>query len=167
MKDDIYYFHQTPEDLAKDLIKLCPLEEGDKVLEPFKGEGAFYNNFPEYVDKEWCEIEEGRDYTAYEGQADWVITNPPFMVETQDGRKNSMFPILHHFSKVATKGIAFLANDRFISTLTPKRLGELEERGWCIHNVCVVNVKAWRGRYFFVIFKREPSCFYKHFSKTY
>ena len=36
VKDETYYFHQTPEELCKKLIEKVPLEEGDKVLEPFK-----------------------------------------------------------------------------------------------------------------------------------
>ena len=61
-KDETYYFHQTPEDLCKELIKEVPFENNDKVLEPFKGEGAFYNNLPTNIEKDWCEILEGRDY---------------------------------------------------------------------------------------------------------
>jgi DNA modification methylase len=38
-KDDVYYFHQTPCELCKKLISEVPLVEGDKVLEPFRGEG--------------------------------------------------------------------------------------------------------------------------------
>ena len=40
-KDDAYYFHQTPETIAPKLIAEVPLEEGDRVLEPFRGEGSF------------------------------------------------------------------------------------------------------------------------------
>lgn len=50
-KNEEYYFHQTPEELAIKLINLVELEEGDMVLEPFKGEGAFYNNLPNNVIK--------------------------------------------------------------------------------------------------------------------
>jgi len=25
-----------------------------KFLEPFKGEGSFYNNLPDFVEKDWC-----------------------------------------------------------------------------------------------------------------
>ena len=67
MKDDTYYFHQTPPELAKRLIEFLPLAAGDIVLEPFKGEGAFYDNFPTNVIREWTEIEDGRDYTTFTG----------------------------------------------------------------------------------------------------
>lgn len=46
------------------------------ILEPFKGTGNFYNQFPE--PKEWCEIEEGRNFFDYTKHVDWIITNPPW-----------------------------------------------------------------------------------------
>ena len=49
IKDETYYLHQTPNDLAKELIKKVPLIAGDKVVDTFRGEGAFYNNFPQLV----------------------------------------------------------------------------------------------------------------------
>jgi len=58
MKDDTYYFHQTPEELCKKLITKIPLIENDIVIDPFKGEGNFYNNYPSHINKQYCEIEE-------------------------------------------------------------------------------------------------------------
>ena len=65
VKDETYYFHQTPSDLCKELIELVPLEPADIVLEPFKGEGGFFNNFPDFVKMKWCEIEDGKDYKDF------------------------------------------------------------------------------------------------------
>ena len=55
VKDETYYFHQTPLQLCKELIKLVPLESADIVLEPFRGEGGFYFNLPDFVKPKWCE----------------------------------------------------------------------------------------------------------------
>ena len=82
MNRDIYLLHQTPGECAKDLIAKLPLLPGDRVIEPFKGEGAFYDSFPAFVTKDWAELEQGRDYKDISGEYDWVITNPPFQVET-------------------------------------------------------------------------------------
>ena len=49
-----------------------------KVLEPCKGDGAFYNQFK--GDKDWCEIKEGKDFLDYNKKVDWIITNPPFSI---------------------------------------------------------------------------------------
>ena len=37
----------TPEKLAQELIKLVPLKKFDIILDPAKGTGSFFNNFPE------------------------------------------------------------------------------------------------------------------------
>lgn len=161
MKDTDYYFHQTPNDLAKTLINTLPLCDGDIVLEPFKGEGAFYNNFPDYVDKRWCELEDGRDYKDFIDEIDWVITNPPFkLINTTGKRENSFYSILKFYLTKARKGIAFLGNDYCLSSLTPKRLKELNQLGWYINKISVCSIKRWRGRYFFIVFTKEPSQFY-------
>ena len=48
------------------------------ILEPCKGDGAFYNQFE--GDKDWCEIREGKDFFDYNKRVDWIITNPPFSI---------------------------------------------------------------------------------------
>jgi hypothetical protein len=162
-KNDVYYFHQTPEDLATELIDRVDLEEGDIVLEPFRGEGSFYNNFPDYVVKKYAEIEEGLDYKDFVGEVDWVITNPPFRLETGDKRVNSFYQLLEYYSTRVNKGVAFLANDCCLSTLTPKRIKTLESNNLFLNKIIVCNVRKWRGRYFFVIFRKdEPSQFFDY-----
>jgi hypothetical protein len=158
MDKDTYNFHQTPFECAKDLVKLVPLVEGDIVAEPFKGEGAFYDNFPDFVVKKWAELEQGVDYTTLENY-DWVITNPPFKLETGAKRVNSFWSLLDYYSTRARKGIAFLGNDFCFSALTPKRQAILKERGWGLTKVVVCNIRKWRGRYFFFILQKgEVGC---------
>ena len=52
----------TNPDMAKYLLGLINFKDGDVVIEPCKGDGAFYNNLPSNVKKEWCEINEGKDF---------------------------------------------------------------------------------------------------------
>lgn len=163
---DVYNFHQTPNDCANDLIKFVPLNDGDVVLEPFKGEGSFFNNFPLNVIKIWAEIEEGIDYTTINEDYDWVITNPPFRLETGTKRINSFWFLLDYYSTRAKKGIAFLANDSCFSALTPRRMKILEDRGWFITKLVVCSIKKWRGRYFFIIIERKEG-FIKYLTKNY
>lgn len=162
VKNDTYYFHQTPQTLAKKLIEKLDLVAGDTVLEPFKGEGAFYNELPDFVIKDWCEIEEGRDYIDNKNKYDWVISNPPFRLETAqtDGsakRINSFWKLVLHYTSQADKGIAFLGNDYCLSCLTPARMKVLKEAGWYLHGIEICAIKKWRGRYFFFIFKKTPN----------
>ena len=166
--DETYYFHQTPKDLAKKLIDHIDFSDNDLVLEPFKGEGAFYDNLPNNVNKDWCEILQGRDYKDYSGNMDWVVSNPPFRLETGTKRVNSFYFLIDYYAGRVNKGIAFLGNDACFNTLTPKRLKELQEKhNLYIHNIIVSNVKKWRGRYFFIIFKKGHNLFYRHIEGSY
>lgn len=74
-KNDKVY---TPLPIAKKIIDLFPLY--GKVLDPFKGGGAFYNQYPDFIIKDWCEIEDGKDFFEYSGKVDWIISNPPYSI---------------------------------------------------------------------------------------
>ena len=151
MDRETYLFHQTPKELAAALIAKLPISPEDRLYEPFKGEGAFYDSFPAANPRSWSELEQGRDYKDYDGEYDWVITNPPFKLDTGTKRINAFWFLLDYYSQRAKKGIAFLGNDRCFSTLTPKRIALLESRGWGIKTIVVCNVKKWRGRYFLIV----------------
>tara|TARA_R110000868_G_scaffold187469_1_gene429995 strand:+ start:279 stop:782 length:504 start_codon:yes stop_codon:yes gene_type:complete len=167
MDKAVYDLHQTPPECAKDLMAFVPLVAGDKVVEPFKGEGAFYNALPNYVEKDWAELEQGKDYKELTAEYDWVITNPPFRLETGVKRVNSFWFLLDYYSQRARKGIAFLGNDSCFCTLTPKRHAILKERGWRMTKVVVCSVKKWRGRYFFFILQKEGNDFMDFLPKNY
>lgn len=66
----------TPRPIAKAIIDLFPLY--GTVLDGFRGQGAFYDQFPETVKKEWCEIDDGKDFFDYTNKVDWVVSNPPY-----------------------------------------------------------------------------------------
>lgn len=163
---EAYVLHQTPPQCAIDLIAFVPLVAGDIVAEPFKGEGAFYDNLPPFVEKKWAEITQGVDYTTLEDY-DWVITNPPFRLETGTKRVNSFWYLLDYYSTRARKGIAFLGNDKCFCTLTPRRQKLLRERGWYFTKVVVCNIKKWRGRYFFFILEKKPNSFMEYLPTSY
>ena len=102
-KDEKYYLHQTPIELAKVLIDTIPLNPGDSVLEPFKGEGSFYDNLPDFVVKHWTEIEDGRDYKTWTTPVDWVITNPPFKLGDRAKGENAFWVLLKHYKICSVK----------------------------------------------------------------
>lgn len=66
--------HYTDSQMAKYIIE--HFKPQGKVLEPFKGGGAFYDHLPE--GKDWCETDEGRNFFDYNDPVDWIITNPPY-----------------------------------------------------------------------------------------
>ena len=69
-KDVVY----TPPKLAGDMFAF--FQPTGICLDPCKGDGAFYNLFP--AGREWCEIEQGRDFYAWTKPVDWILSNPPF-----------------------------------------------------------------------------------------
>lgn len=151
MKDNQYYFHQTPDELAKKLIEKVNILENDSILEPFKGEGAFYNNFPINSKKFYCEIEENIDYKNWNTIVDWIITNPPFKIDN----KNVFYDLIIHFLPYFRKGLCFLGSDICFQSLTPKRIKNLNDLGYYINKIYVSSVKKWRGRYYFIIITRN------------
>jgi hypothetical protein len=146
-----YLLHQTPRKCAADLIPFVPLVAGDRVLEPFAGEGAFYDQLPDFVEKDWCEITRGRDYKDYDKDYDWVVSNPPFKVDN----KNAVWTLMDYYTQRAKKGVAFLVSDYGFTTLTPVRQAILKERGWGLTGLTMVNIKKWRGRYFLMVFEKD------------
>ena len=65
------------------------------------------------------------------------------------------------------KGMALLGNDYCLSTFTPKRLKEINEKGIYIQKIIVCSVKKWRGRYFFILFSRNPNENFKYIEGNY
>lgn len=164
--EQTYLFHQTPPALAKKLIEYVPLIEGDRVYEPFKGEGAFYSNFPTNTINLWAEIKYGRDYKDISGY-DWVITNPPFRITDDNTRINGFWLTLDYFTRFAKKGVAFLFNKKCLEALTPRRLEILQQRGFYVQKIVVCAVKKWAGRYYFLILQKQPTPFLTYLRETY
>ena len=48
------------------------------VLEPARGTGNIFNELKK--PKDWCEINQNRDFFDYNKKVDWIITNPPYSI---------------------------------------------------------------------------------------
>ena len=48
------------------------------ILDPCRGDGAFFDAFPEHLQAEWCEIQQGRDFMDWDRSVAWIISNPPW-----------------------------------------------------------------------------------------
>jgi len=86
VKDDLWRFHQTPYKLAKDLIAQIDFSNINNIYEPFCGEGAFYNQFPEGIPKFKSEIEDGlcfKDFNIEANNVDTIVSNPPFKLDNK------------------------------------------------------------------------------------
>lgn len=152
MKDETYYFHQTPPELCLQLIEHVSIDRNDNACEPFRGEGAFFNAIrKKTVNVDWCEIEDGRDYKEMADNYDWIITNPPFE------KNGSFWKLLWELAPKVNKGLALLGNQYCFTCLTPKRIKMLNDVGLYLNKVIVCNVKKWHGRYYFMIFTKQDS----------
>jgi hypothetical protein len=88
------------------------------LLEPAKGGGSFYNQFYTDCEKDYCEIEEGKDFFNYHKKVDWIITNPPFSIWAQ---------FLEHSTEIADN-VVFLCNlGRLLSSAA--RIQKFQEWG--------------------------------------
>lgn len=73
VKEDIVY---TPVKVSKHIIEF--LNPKGKILDPCKGDGAFYNYLPNK--KLYCEITEDKDFFYFNEKVDWIIGNPPYSI---------------------------------------------------------------------------------------
>ena len=139
--NDIFY---TPSDLVLDCLKLIDIKDDDILLDPFFGNGAFFNEFPRKNKKEWCEIEKGVDFFKYNKKVDWIISNPPFSKLTQ---------VLEHSTDICKKGFGLIM---MTTALSVKRINDIKKKGFYIIKIHWFSVKSWFGfPCVFVVFSRE------------
>jgi len=62
----------TPGWVVDDMIR--HFQPSGSVLDPCRGNGEFSDK----LGCDWCEIDEGKDFLAYAGSVDWIISNPPY-----------------------------------------------------------------------------------------
>jgi len=105
----------TPEPSAIDVIN--HFSPTGKILDPCRGEGAFYNNFPSSHEKDWCELAEGKDFFTYADKVDWIITNPPwskikeFIIHSMTIADNIVYLIsINHFTTKARLRLIYQNN---------------------------------------------------------
>lgn len=106
----------TPVETAKTIISKFNLS--GKVLDPFKGKGAFYDNYPEGIEKDWCEIDEGRDFFDYKERVDWIVSNPPYSI---------FGDVLKHSMELADNIVYLIPLNKLTSSFT--RVKELHDFG--------------------------------------
>ncbi len=121
---------------------MVDLINGDVVLDCAKGSGAFYNNYPDNIVKEWCEIKKKISFLKKVNKVDWIITNPPY---------SNLDKWLEHSCYICRKGFAYLIA---LQNLTPKRIELCEKRGFKIIHIHLCKVFEWYGISAFVVFEK-------------
>lgn len=101
--DDI----MTPRHIAKRIIDELPIDMFDALLDPFKGDGAFYDQFPITMHSYWCEIKEGRDFFDFKTPVEWIISNPPYSKFTD---------VMQHSYKIAKNIVYLIPLNKIVSS---------------------------------------------------
>jgi len=147
--------------MAKYLLDRIDFKEGDVVLEPCLGDGAFYDNFPTHTINKWCEINKGVDFLTSIDAVDYTISNPPFV-------PRKLFWDFHTKAmEITRKEIYWLINLSALNVFTPKRLDEMTDQGWFIQDIHIVADKRWFGRYCFLKISKTQSTFISSCRKTF
>ncbi len=99
---------QTPLHIAKRIINQLPIGWLDTLLDGFRGGGAFYDQFPQTLcDKDWCEIQNGRDFFDYDKHVDWLISNPPYSKFTE---------VMKHSYEIADNIVYLIPLNKIVSS---------------------------------------------------
>ena len=142
----------TKDEMAKNLIdNHTNIREGDRVMNSSYGDGAFYENLPDYCEKYYCEIEEGIDYLQDGREVDLTIDNPPFVP------RSLFWKFMQRAMRNTTREIYWLINLASLNVFTPKRLNEMKDKGWYINNFHIVADRRWYGRYVWLKITKEDT----------
>ena len=133
----------TPLEVAKMLIDMTDIKETDTVLDPSKGGGVFFDNLPPCREKHWCEIDDGVDFFEFNNKVDIIISNPPFSIYTK---------WIQHCIKINPTKIALVMGCLNLTTI---RLKLLEDSGYFMTKMRIVNVRNWFANTYLVLFEKN------------
>lgn len=120
----------TPRDLAGSIIDRLPLS--GQVLDPCRGDGAFFDQYPDHVESLWCEIAEGRDFLRWQVPVDWIVTNPPW---------SKMRDFLRHAMAISENVVFLAALSHFT---TRARVKDIQDAGFGVRSIMLCPTpSAW------------------------
>lgn len=142
--------------MVKDLLAITPIT--GSVLDAGSGKNKiWFNNL--FGEKYECEIEDGNDFLLWDKPVDWIVGNPPYHIGWQFTEKATL---------LAKKGIAWLVNNTEMNSLfTPRRQQIILNNGFYLQKIHIVADKRWFGRYYYLIFTKEPNDFLSWNTKIY
>tara|TARA_R110000823_G_scaffold301545_2_gene422577 strand:- start:2327 stop:2806 length:480 start_codon:yes stop_codon:yes gene_type:complete len=145
-------FNYTPDDICEKIIEYLKLDKNKSYCEPFSGNHNFFKLLPD--NKEYYEIQEGRDFFKCDKNYDIIITNPPYK-DYETNTKNIMIDCYEKSFDVALEKCIFLINSQSFNSLTPLRLDNWKKKGWEITDIRIYNIKKWYGRYYLITFEKN------------
>jgi len=136
--NDVIY---TPKPVAKLMIDLCDIKADDKVLDPSRGGGVFYDNLGDCI-KDYCEITEDKDFFKYDKEVDIIIGNPPYSLWTK---------WLQHTIKLNPNKFCYIFG---VYNFTPPRLQIIFDAGYIVSKFHLCKVDWWFSPSFIVVFEK-------------
>jgi hypothetical protein len=134
--NDVIY---TPNSIVDLMLEFCDYKEGQSVLDPSKGKGAFFDKLSE--PKDYCEITEGIDFFNYTKKVDLIVGNPPYSMLTK---------WLDHTMTICDKFCYIIG----MYSLTPVRLQKMEEQGFHITKILLTQVPSWFMRSYILVVEK-------------
>ena len=132
----------TPQSVALQMITMCDIKVNQKVLDPSRGEGVFYDNLPENCLKSFCEITENKDFFAETGKYDLIIGNPPY---------SKWDEWLNHTMTLTDKFCYIFGYLNF----TSKRIRNIQNKGYGIVKIHMIKIDWWFNESFIVVFEKN------------
>ena len=132
----------TPLDLAKKHIVMIDNIDGELWLDPCKNNGNYYNQFPT-ENKQYCEIQEGKDFFKYDGKPDVIIQNPPYSILDKWFKKNI---------ELNPRIISLLIG---VNNLTARRIEWMKEANYGLTKLTMLKVYKWYGMSYLVVFEKN------------
>jgi hypothetical protein len=122
----------TPPDLAAAILSHFEGRMTGRILDPARGRGAFFDQFPAHLERDWCELTEGRDFLTSTQPVDWIVTNPPWS-RLRDFTRHAM---------TLAPNIVWLAP--LVNLTTKARLRDIEAAGFGIAELLWLDTpKGW------------------------
>jgi len=139
--NDVIY---TPKPVAKIMIDMCEIKPTDKVLDPSRGKGVFFNNLPE-CQKDWCEITDGKNFFDFNERVDLVIGNPPYSIWSD---------WIEHTMNITDKFCYIFGSMNF----TDDRLRNIIDQGFGVTKFHLLKIDWWFSPSYIIVFERgKPS----------
>ncbi len=139
----------TPRELSKVHIDFIPdkykWSTSDIWLDPCKNSGSYFDQFPESVVKNWCEILDNRDFFDCQCKPTVIIQNPPYSIIDKWIQKNI---------ELQPKCCSFLIG---LGNLTARRIEMFEEAGYKLTKMKMLKVYKWYGMSVLVNFEKTTS----------
>tara|TARA_R110000823_G_scaffold209408_1_gene339639 strand:+ start:189 stop:773 length:585 start_codon:yes stop_codon:yes gene_type:complete len=125
----------TPPQIVDIMLEYCEYKN-ELVLDPCIGNGAFYDKLQS--PKMWCEISKDKDFFEFNENVDLCIGNPPYSI---------LDKWLNHTYTICSKFCYIIG----MYSLTTPRLKKMEENGFYITKMMLINVPTWFQRSYILV----------------